>query len=68
MSTQENAPTNTTEVILKFLAPSDTNWQELKPSVPTEATEVEKRNLKPKELMHKIHLRKHYLCLCKCRT
>jgi hypothetical protein len=29
MSTQENAPTNTTEVILKFLAPSDTNWQEL---------------------------------------
>lgn len=43
MSSQESTPTNTTEVVLKFLAPSDTNWQELKPSVPNEATEEEKK-------------------------
>jgi len=37
MSSQENVFTNLTEGTLKFLAPSDTNWQELKPSAPDTA-------------------------------
>jgi hypothetical protein len=45
MSPQEKAPINSTAGILKFLAPSDTNWQELKPTVPKTATAEEKREI-----------------------
>ncbi|MBU2585135.1 MAG: SIR2 family protein [Bacteroidetes bacterium] len=45
MITQENVPTNLTEGILKFLAPSDTNWQELKPLAPDTATDEEKKRI-----------------------
>ncbi len=43
MSSKENAPKNSTADILKFLAPSETNWQELKPSVPDAANDDEKK-------------------------
>jgi len=43
LSPQENVQINSTAGILKFLAPSDTNWQELKPKVPETAPPEEKK-------------------------
>lgn len=45
MRPQEKAPTTSTADILKFLAPSDTKWQELKPSALSAATEEEKKKI-----------------------